>query len=137
MIDMGAEAILCIQRGWAIFPCNPKDKTPLTKHGLNDAKLDRTIVERWWRQWPRAMIGVRTGPESGFFAIDLDIDPEKKLNGIAAFEALKNGGELPETIITTTPRGGQHAWLRFCGHLPLPSGLQGSHWSSHACRKRW
>jgi putative DNA primase/helicase len=59
------------------------------------------------------MIGVRTGPESGFFAIDLDINPEKKLNGIAAFEALKNGGELPETIITQTPRGGQHLWFKW------------------------
>jgi Bifunctional DNA primase/polymerase, N-terminal len=113
MADIGAEALLYAQRGWAVLPCNPKDKKPLTEHGLNDATLVRTIIEQWWRQWPHAMIGVRTGPKSGFFAIDLDIDPEKKLNGIAAFEALKNGGELPETIITQTPRGGQHLWFKW------------------------
>jgi Bifunctional DNA primase/polymerase, N-terminal len=89
--SLGTEALLCAERGWHVFPCSPTDKRPLNEHGFNDATLDRAIIERWWRQWPHAMIGVRTGPESGFFAIDLDIDPEKKLNGITAFEALKNG----------------------------------------------
>src|SRR3954453_12325857 len=110
---LATEALHCAERGWHVFPCSPKDKKPLTDHGLNDATCDRAIIEQWWRQWPRAMIGVRTGPESGFFAIDLDINPEKKLNRIAAFDALKNGGELPETIITQTPRGGQHLWFRY------------------------
>src|SRR4029450_9061332 len=68
------------------------------------------------------MIGVRTGPESGFFAIDLDIDPKKKLNSIAAFEALKNGGELPETIVTLTPRGGQHVWFKWVTATKNSSG---------------
>jgi Bifunctional DNA primase/polymerase, N-terminal len=113
MSHLGTEALLCAERGWHVFPVSPKDKAPLNEHGLNEATRDRTIIERWWRQWPYAMIGVRTGPESDFFAIDLDVDLEKKLNGITAFEALKNGGELPETIITQTPRGGRHLLFKY------------------------
>jgi putative DNA primase/helicase len=119
---LGTEALLCAERGWHVFPCSPKDKKPLNEHGLNDATLDRTIIERWWRQWPHAMIGVRTGPESNFFAIDLDVDQEKGLDGIAAFEALKNGGELPETIVTQTPRGGRHLWFKYVPGIKNSAG---------------
>jgi putative DNA primase/helicase len=119
---LGTEALLCAERGWHVFPVSPKDKRPLNDHGLNEATRDRTIIERWWRQWPNAMIGVRTGPESGFFAIDLDVDPEKKLNGITAFEALKNGGELPATLITQTPRGGQHLWFKYVPGIKNSAG---------------
>jgi putative DNA primase/helicase len=116
------EAILCAKRGWHVFPCSPADKKPLTEHGLKDATRDSATIKRWWTQWPRAMIGIRTGPESGFFAIDLDLDPEKKLNGVAAFEMLKNGGELPETITAQTPRGGRHLWFRWVDGIKNSAG---------------
>jgi putative DNA primase/helicase len=119
---LGTEALLCAERGWHVFPCNPKDKRPLTEHGLNDATIDRTIIKEWWEKWPHAMIGVRTGPESGFFAIDLDVDSDKGVDGVAAFEGLKNGGDLPETITTQTPRGGQHLWFKYVSGVTNSAG---------------
>ena len=95
MSRLGAEALLCAERGWHVFPCSPKDKAPLNEHGLNDATLDRTIIEQWWRQWPRAMIGVRTGPESGIFAIDLDIDPEKGLEASPLSKPCRTAANFP------------------------------------------
>ncbi len=120
----GTEALLCAERGWHVFPCSPRDKRPLTEHGVDDATLDRTIISEWWERWPNAMIGVRTGRESGFFAVDLDADQEKGLDGIAAFEALKNGGELPETITTQTPRGGRHLFFRYVDGIKNRVGAQ-------------
>src|SRR5262249_13279290 len=65
------------------------------------------------RRPPMPPCGVRTGPESGLWAIDLDRDPDKGLDGIAAWAELVNGQELPQTITSRTPRGGLHmlfAW---------------------------
>ena len=113
MSTLGSEALLCAARGWHIFPVSPATKKPLTTNGLNDATLDVGMIEQWWKRWPKAMIGVRTGPETGIFVVDLDLDPDKGLNGIAAFGELQNGGTLPETITVQTPRGGEHLWFRW------------------------
>jgi hypothetical protein len=113
MSSIGAEAVLCAARGWHVFPVNPETKKPLTPHGLNDATLDVGRIEQWWKRFPKAMIGVRTGPETGIFVVDLDRDRDRDLDGIAAFRELQNGGTLPETITVQTPRGGEHLWFRW------------------------
>jgi hypothetical protein len=105
------EAILCAERGWYVFPCNPKTKRPLTADGFYAATRDPAVIEQWWKRWPRAMIAVRCGPESGFFAVDLDLDSAKQLDGVAKFTALQNGRMLPDTITVETPRGGRHLWF--------------------------
>ena len=108
------EALLCArQRGWLVFPCDPKTKKPLTEHGVNDATRDEILICKWWSKHPSAMIGVRCGKDSGFFLTDLDVDSKKQLNGISAFTALCNGRGLPDTIIVATPRGGQHLQFKW------------------------
>ena len=47
--------------GWPVIPLKPREKTPLTAHGLNDASDDPETVERWWGRWPDANVGLRTG----------------------------------------------------------------------------
>jgi putative DNA primase/helicase len=122
MTDLGTEALFCAERGWHVFPCSPKSKRPLTENGLNDATRDSSIIQGWWKKWPGAMIGVATGSQSGFFAIDLDHDPDKGLDGIATFESLKNGSDLPETITTQTPRGGRHLWFKYVSGVKNSAG---------------
>ena len=59
------------------------------------------------------MIGVPTGPISGVFVLDLDVDPQKGVDGRKAYKELwiDNGGP-PETIFQVTPRGGLHFIFR-------------------------
>jgi RecA-family ATPase len=81
----------------------------LTDNGMHDATVDPDVIRKWWARWPHAMIGMRTGPESGVWALDLDVDEGK--NGIEAFFDLAQGRLVPETIKTRTPRGGVHMFF--------------------------
>jgi hypothetical protein len=94
--------------GWPVFPCKPSDKRPLTPNGFKDASTDPDQIRDWWTKHPNAMIGMATGKRSGVLVIDLDIDPERGLDGIAAAAEL---GELPDSLVVRTPRGGLHCYL--------------------------
>jgi hypothetical protein len=104
-------ALSYAERGWAVFPCDNASKKPLTKTGFYAATRDPQIITRWFTSAPNAMVGIRTGPESGIFVVDCDIDPEKNLNGLATF--LKLFPDLPDTIVTKTPRGGWHFYFKY------------------------
>jgi hypothetical protein len=97
------------QLGIAVFPCNPLDKKPLTSSGFKDATRDEAQIRAWWQKWPNAMIGAPTGPISGMWVVDLDLDPARKIDGKATLDQLiTQRGPIPETLQTITPRGGQH-----------------------------
>ena len=78
--------------------CPSPGKHPLTTHGLDDASTDPRSIEGWWRQWPRANLGVRTdkGPR-------IDIDLFEVAEALADDIGLRN-----ETEVVRTPRSGLH-----------------------------
>src|SRR6516162_9760263 len=97
------------RRGIPVFPCNPLDKRPLTPRGFKNATRDETQIRAWWQKWPDAMIGAPTGPTSGMWVVDLDLDLAKKIDGKATLDQLiAQRGPIPDTLQTITPRGGQH-----------------------------
>jgi Bifunctional DNA primase/polymerase, N-terminal/AAA domain len=105
-------ALSYAERGWLVFPVHPADKTPVTDNGLHDATQDEETIRQWWARWPGAMVAVQTGPASGIWALDLDIDAEEKIDGVTAFAALAKSKEpIPETFRTRTPRGGSHLFF--------------------------
>jgi hypothetical protein len=78
--------------------CPSPGKHPLLEHGLQDASIHLSTIERWWRRWPRANVGVWTDEIP---RIDIDL-PE-------VAEALAQDTALPnETEVVRTPRGGLH-----------------------------
>ena len=93
------EIVACGRRGWRAFPCD--GKTPSIKGWPQRATCDLSQLEAWAAQFAGCNWGATTGPESGFFVVDLD--------GAAGFEWLKSqadaGNGLPETWSTRTARG--------------------------------
>lgn len=71
--------------GWPVLPlhswtgtrctcgrddCSSPAKHPRTKSGLHDATTDTNKISDWWRQWPTANVGLRTGV--AFDVLDVD-----------------------------------------------------------------
>jgi hypothetical protein len=144
------EALNYAARGWPVFPCSPDDsngraKRPLLGRqrdhlgnpipktgGLYQATTDAGVIEGWWRNWPRALIGVPMGRATGVFAIDPDV-PKKPRDpdGLLAWRALldEHGG-LSATHTHLTPSGGLHLLFRWNEGRPitnsegqLPAGI--------------
>jgi hypothetical protein len=103
--------------------CDRPAKHPLVWHGVNDATTDPGQLERWWRRWPQANIGLATGIV--FDALDVD--------GPAGLAVLR------QHVPTASPRhpgplvatggGGWHAWFAptGLGNRP-PQGLAHVDW---------
>ena len=90
--------------------CDSAGKHPRTKNGVHDASADEAKIRRWWETWEDANIGVATGKEAGFFA--LDVDPRKGgAEALASLEA--KYGKLPETRSADTGGGGAHHLFRY------------------------
>ncbi len=74
------------------------------------ASTDPAVIEQWWCRWPRANVGIVTGPESGL--VVLDVDP--KHGGDASFSALER--ESPDAFRTVRARsggGGLHLYFKY------------------------
>jgi hypothetical protein len=114
------EAALEYARRFPVFPCNPLDKKPLSPNGFKDATKDEAQIRAWWGRWPNAMIGVPTGPGSGLWVVDLDVDPAKKIDGKATLDQLvAQRGPIPPTLTSITPRGGQHLFFAWDGSVDI------------------
>ena len=81
-------------RGLPVFPCRP-DKTPYTAHGFLDASTDRETLVGWWVKTPGALIGMPTGAGSKLFALDLDRDPARAIDGESAFAVIVKERHAP------------------------------------------
>ncbi|MXO72377.1 bifunctional DNA primase/polymerase [Alteraurantiacibacter buctensis] len=62
--------------GKPVFPCDPRNKTPLVSNGFKNASTDESTIRNWWTCWPNAMIGVPTGGASGVWVLDVDSPAE-------------------------------------------------------------
>jgi hypothetical protein len=128
-------ALYYARLGWHVFPCGRK--VPLTAcdkdangnkirgtGGFYKATTDEDQIRSWWRQFPRALIGVRAGPESGIFVIDLD-----GTEGIANWSAtVAKNSAVPQTHMHLTPGGGQHLVFKWREDRPVtnsPGQLKG------------
>jgi len=129
-------ALYYARLGWHVFPCGRKK--PLTARdkdsngepidgtgGFYKATTDEDQIRAWWKEWPRALIGIRAGAASGVFVIDVDGEA-----GLANWHAIvaKHGEVAPKTHMHLTPGGGQHLVFRWHADRPVtnsPGQLKG------------
>lgn len=125
------------ERGWPVMPlhsidengvctchkadCKTPAKHPRLMNPLNDATIDLATIEKWWRIWPDANIGLITGHRSG--VVVLDCDPKNGGNE-ALRELLKTNGEFGDDKVSSkTGGGGYHLFFQHPGgHWPNTQG---------------
>ncbi|NCC05007.1 MAG: DUF927 domain-containing protein [Proteobacteria bacterium] len=129
--EMGQAAVGYARQGFQVFPCREKttygpdldksgkpkehkEKTPYTRHGCHDATTDLAQVIKWWKQYPAAAIGIRTGAESGVFVVD--VDTKNEAGGLESWAALQGQhGPAPKTRTVITASGGKHFYYMHPG----------------------
>lgn len=124
-----ASALSYARMGLAVFPCHgirhkaectcrrgracpDAGKHPRTPHGLSDATTDEDKINQWWTKWPNANVAIRTGAESGVWALDKDTH---KGGEIALDDLISKYGELPATVEAITGGGGSHLLFKHPG----------------------
>src|SRR5262245_41297739 len=115
--DLLEAALLYASHGWHVFPCHtPTDdgcschratcanivKHPRTLHGLNYATVNPSAIQRWWKMWPDANIGIRTGSVSDLVVLD-----EDTYKGGDVHDLQHAYDPLPETVEQLTGGGGR------------------------------
>lgn len=122
---MVEKALEYAEKGWEVFPlywpidadrcacrkeCDNNGKHPLCKW-KTDKTTNPTFIQRWWKVYPNANIGVATGAQSGFFVVDLDEGGTESLR-----QLIEKHGSFPATVTAITGSGGRHLFLKHPGH---------------------
>ena len=105
MRTLSQDAMSYARQGFAIFPCWPNEKRPLTPHGFKDATTDTKQIRRWWKQWPDANIGLALNGLCWVLDVDYPIGEES----LAGLEAQHE--QLPLTTAVRTGHGGRHIYF--------------------------
>lgn len=99
-------AIEYAEMGYAVFPCVPGMKGPLTRNGNLDATTDVDVISEWWEAYPTANVAITT---SGLIVIDVDDKDGNKNEWPTNPDAATS---LQDAALSVTPRGGRHFIFR-------------------------
>jgi len=117
-------ALACAEHGWPVFPCQPGQKTPATRHGYLDATTDRAQLSAWFARHPSRNIAVATGAP-GPDVLDIDYRGPAG-SGFPALTRLRDAGLLDGAAARVrTPGGGVHVY--FAGSAQPSAHLPASH----------
>lgn len=125
--------------GWHVFPthsiingacscamanCQSPGKHPRTAHGLSDATTDPEIINRWWKAWPTANIGLATGAVSGVWV--LDVDPRHG-GDETLLQLQQEHGRTTPAVECLTGGGGRHLYFAYptSGMIKSRNGFPG------------
>ncbi len=120
-------ALYYARRGWHVIPlnwltddgacscgnpdCRSQGKHPfstLAPHGSQDSTTHLPTIRRWYKQYPRLNIGIRTGEVSGLVVVDLDGD-----DGLISWaEYDREEHRHQPTLLAVTGSGGLHFYFQ-------------------------
>jgi hypothetical protein len=109
-----AAALTYAEFGWSVMPVDIATKKPhkAARHSNGKrwgATRDPKQIDRDFRKWPNAAIGVPTGIDNGIWVLDADTVEGHGVDGIANLQALIDAnGPLPETRMARSPSGSIH-----------------------------
>ena len=106
-----------------IFPCQNagRTKAPLIKKWAINSTADLAKIEKWWKKWPDALVGLPTGAINQTTVLDID-----RKNGVDGFESLAALGDVFHAVFALgvelgnlkspkvrTPSGGLHVYFAY------------------------
>lgn len=106
-------ALEAAEAGIPVFPCResgPGLKRPYTANGFHDATTDPDRIVRMWAEHPFALAGAPTGPQSGFWVLDIDKDGLASLPDLLQVCGLEDIADL-SSVWAKTPSGGLHFYF--------------------------
>ena len=104
------QALAYARRGWPVFPCQPGQKVPATRHGYKDATTDPEQITGWFGRDPGRNVAIATGAP-GPDVLDIDVHGPNE-NGYAALGRLHCAGLLEGAYgYVRTPSGGLHIYF--------------------------
>ena len=123
-LGLGAYALRYQSFGMAVLGLGFASKRPHPefRHGVDWATTDPAVVPWLWSRSKMAGIGIATGPASRLVVVDLDLGRGE--DGPGSFgEFLVTSPGIPVDVVTSTPSGGYHIWMRSPPGWPVPTRL--------------
>jgi hypothetical protein len=108
-------------RGWMIFPVRFGTKRSHKSARYSGGRLwgmsgDPMEIERDFRRWPDAGVGIPTGEVNRIFVLEADTVEGHGVDGLASLKALEaRHGLLPETLMARSPSGSIHRYFNWPG----------------------
>ena len=108
-------------RGWMIFPVPPGTKRSYKSARFSGGRPwgmsgDPMEIERDFRRWPDAGVGIPTGEVNRIFVLEVDTVEGHGVDGLAALRTLEaKHAPLPETLMARSPSGSIHRYFNWPG----------------------
>jgi putative DNA primase/helicase len=123
-------ALAYADHGVPVIPCNwlaeqqpdgtfKVNKRPLNPDGIYGATIDSEQIRNWWRQWPKALIGVPGGRRVGFWYLDVDAKEAHAGDGIGAWLKLEMENSPAPTRTHVTGTEGNHHVFAWDANRPV------------------
>jgi hypothetical protein len=104
---------------WCVFPVPPGTRKSYKSAKFSNGKRwgatnKASVIERDFRRWPRANLGIPTGAENGVWVLDADTLKGHGVDGIAELRKLeRKHGRLPRTLMAESPSGSLHYYFEW------------------------
>lgn len=102
-------ALALAAKGYAVFPCEPNGKRPITPNGFKAATRDPDQITKWWNDEPNANPAIYPDACEPRLLV-VDIDTKGGARGYETLAELRSLHLCPPTLAVETPSGGRHLY---------------------------